>query len=64
MVWAWICGKNKGPLIAIFDRRVDRFVYIGVTSLWRGGYSELDSSPYDIPRGNQIENRPGFFVYY
>ena len=30
MVWACIWGKNKGPLIPIFDRSVDRFVYIGV----------------------------------
>ena len=25
-----IWGKNKGPLIPIFDKSVDRFVYIGV----------------------------------
>ena len=30
MVWACIWGKNKGPVIPIFDRSVDRFVYIGV----------------------------------
>ena len=30
MVWACIWSKNKGPLILIFDKSVDRFVYIGV----------------------------------
>jgi len=30
MVWACIWGKNKGPLIPIFDKSVNRFVYIGV----------------------------------
>ena len=30
MVWACIWGKNKGPLICIFDKSVNRFVYIGV----------------------------------
>ena len=36
----------------------------GVTTLQLGSYSGLDSSPYDIPRGNQIENRPVYLVYY
>ena len=30
MVWACIWGRNKGPLIPIFEKSVDRFVYIGV----------------------------------
>jgi len=30
MVWACIWGRNKGPLIPIFAKSVDRFVYIGV----------------------------------
>ena len=30
MVWACIWGKNKGPLIPIFDKSVNIFVYIGV----------------------------------
>ena len=30
MVWACIWGKNKGPLISIFDKSVNGFVYIGV----------------------------------
>jgi len=30
MVWACIWGKNKSPLIRIFDKSVNRFVYIGV----------------------------------
>ena len=29
-----------------------------------GSYSGLDSSPYGIPRGNQIEARPLYLVYY
>ena len=30
MVWACIWGKNKGPLMPIFDRSVAGCVYIGV----------------------------------
>ena len=30
MVWACIWCRNKGPLIPIFGKSVDRFVYIGV----------------------------------
>jgi len=30
MVWLCIWGRNKGPLIPIFEKSVDRFVYIGV----------------------------------
>lgn len=30
MVWACIWGRNKGPLIPIFEKRVDRWVYIGI----------------------------------
>jgi len=30
MVWAWIWGRNKGSLIPIFEKSVDRFVYTGV----------------------------------
>jgi len=35
----------------------------GVTTLQIGSYSGLDSSPYGIPRGNQIEDRPVYLVY-
>jgi len=30
MVWACIGVKNKGPLIPIFDKSMNRFVYIGL----------------------------------
>jgi len=30
MVWPCIWGRNKGPLIPIFEKSVDRIVYIGV----------------------------------
>jgi len=30
MVWACIWGRNKVPLIPIFEKSVDRFVYIRV----------------------------------
>jgi len=30
MVWACIWGKNKSSLISIFDKSVNRFVYMGV----------------------------------
>jgi len=41
MVWACIWGKNKGPLIPIFDKSVNRFVDIGVledglVDVWQG----------------------------
>ena len=29
-----------------------------------GSYSGLDSSPYGIPSGNYIEDRPVYLVYY
>jgi len=35
-----------------------------VTTLQIGSYSGLDSSPYRIPSGNHIENRPVYLVYY
>jgi len=35
-----------------------------VTTLPIGSYSGLDSSPYGIPSGNHIENRPVYLVYY
>jgi len=38
MVWACIWGKNKGPLIPIFDKSVNRFVYIGV---WEDGLVDV-----------------------
>jgi len=34
-----------------------------VTTLQIGSDSGLDSSPYGIPRGNQIEDRPVYIVY-
>jgi len=36
----------------------------GVTTLQIGSYSGLDSSPYGIPSGNHIEDRPVYLVYY
>jgi len=33
-----------------------------VMTLEIGSYSGLDSSPYGIPRGNQIEGRPVYLV--
>ena len=30
MVWACVWGRNKGLLIPIFEKSVNRFVYIGV----------------------------------
>jgi len=30
MVWACIWGKSKCPVIPLFDKSVNRFVYIGV----------------------------------
>jgi len=30
MGWACIWGKDKGPLIPIFDKTVNSFIYIGV----------------------------------
>jgi len=35
-----------------------------VTTLQIGSYSGLDSSPYGIPSGNHIEDRPVYLVYY
>jgi len=35
-----------------------------VTTLQIGSYSELHSSPYGIPSGNHIEDRPVYLVYY
>ena len=35
-----------------------------VTILQIGSYSGLDSSPYGIPSGNHIEDRPVYLVYY
>ena len=35
-----------------------------VTTLQIGSYSGLDSSPYGIPTGNHIEDRPVYLVYY
>jgi len=35
-----------------------------VTTLRIGSYSGLDSSPYGIPSGNHIEDRPVYLVYY
>jgi len=35
-----------------------------VTTLQIGSYSGLDSSPYGIPSGNRIEDRPVYLVYY
>ena len=35
-----------------------------VITLQIGSYSGLDSSSYGIPRGNQIEARPVYLVYY
>ena len=35
-----------------------------VTTLQIGSYSGLDSSPYGIPSGNHIEDRPVYVVYY
>ena len=35
-----------------------------VTTLQIGSYSGLDSSPYRIPSGNHIEDRPVYLVYY
>jgi len=35
-----------------------------VTTLQIGSYSGLDSSPYGIPSGTHIEDRPGYIVYY
>ena len=42
------------------------FFYVcpGVTTLQTGSYSGLDSSPYGIPSGNHIEDRPVYLVYY
>jgi len=37
---------------------------IPVTTLQIGSYSGLDSSPYGIPSGNHIEDRPVYLVYY
>ena len=34
-----------------------------VTTLQIGSYSGLDSSPYGIPSGNHIEDRPVYLVY-
>ena len=34
----------------------------GVTTRQIGSYSGLDSSPYGIPSGNQIENRAVYIV--
>jgi transposase len=30
MVWGCIWGRNKGPLIPIFEKRVNRWAYIGI----------------------------------
>jgi len=35
-----------------------------VTTLRIGSYSGLNSSPYGIPSGNHIEDRPVYLVYY
>jgi len=37
---------------------------ICVTTLQTGSYSGLESSPYGIPSGNYIEDRPVYLVYY
>ena len=37
---------------------------LGVTTLQIGSYSGLDSSPYGIPSGNHVEDRPVYLVYY
>jgi len=41
-----------------------RLVSTFVTTLQIGSYSGLDSSPYGIPSGNHIEDRPVYLVYY
>jgi len=38
--------------------------YLTVTTLQIDSYSGLDSSPYGIPSGNHIEDRPVYLVYY
>jgi len=38
--------------------------YRNVTTLQIGSYSGLDSSPYGIPSGKHIEDRPVYLVYY
>ena len=35
-----------------------------VTTLQIGSYSGLDSSPYGIPSGDHIKDRPVYLVYY
>jgi len=37
---------------------------LNVTTLQIGSYSGLDASPYGIPSGNHIEDRPVYLVYY
>ena len=39
-------------------------VLLSVTTLRIGSYSGLNSSPYGIPSGNHIEDRPVYLVYY
>jgi len=37
---------------------------VHVRTLQIGSYSGLNSSPYGIPSGNHIEDRPVYLVYY
>jgi len=39
-------------------------LYICLMTLQIGSYSGLDSSPYGIPKSNEIEDKPVCLVYY
>ena len=59
--------RNPTPGAMVLSMPASSFGEVGsvsVMTLQIGSYSGLDSSPYGIPSGNHIEDRPVYLVYY
>jgi len=56
-------ARAAAPSCALISL-VSMVTFLAVTTLQTGSYSGLDSSPYGIPSGNHIEDRPVYLVYY
>jgi len=61
----WDCNKQVRPRQNTTNQPlISSTMLVQVTTLQIGSYSVLDTSPYGILRGNQIEDRQVYLAYY